>query len=150
MLLCPWDFPGKNTGVGCHFLLQGIFWTQRSKLGLPHCRQTLYHVSHWGSTNCYIVHQVTELPVAHTCATLTRVPVTYSAPRIIPKSSCMLTSLSWGGKLGLNNLPKVTQLVMVRARMGKQRPHCSIYVLKHLEGQVLLLIALCLFFFLIR
>ena len=25
-LLCPWDFPGKNTGVGCHFLLQGIFW----------------------------------------------------------------------------------------------------------------------------
>ena len=27
-LLCPWDFPGKNTGVGCHFLLQGIFSTQ--------------------------------------------------------------------------------------------------------------------------
>ena len=30
-LLCPWDFPGKNTGVGCHFLLQGIFPTQGSK-----------------------------------------------------------------------------------------------------------------------
>ena len=28
-LLCPWIFPGKNTGVGCHFLLQGIFQTQR-------------------------------------------------------------------------------------------------------------------------
>ena len=27
-LLCPWDFPGKNTGVGCHVLLQGIFLTQ--------------------------------------------------------------------------------------------------------------------------
>ena len=27
-LLCPWDFPGKNTGVGCHFLLQGIYLTQ--------------------------------------------------------------------------------------------------------------------------
>ena len=27
-LLCPWDFPGKNTAVGCHFLLQGIFPTQ--------------------------------------------------------------------------------------------------------------------------
>ena len=27
-LLCPWDFPGKDTGVGCHFLLQGIFLTQ--------------------------------------------------------------------------------------------------------------------------
>ena len=28
-LLCPWDFPGKTTGMGCHFLLQGIFLTQR-------------------------------------------------------------------------------------------------------------------------
>ena len=28
--LCAWDFPSKNTGVGCHFLLQGIFPTQRS------------------------------------------------------------------------------------------------------------------------
>ena len=27
-LLCPWSFPGKNTGVDCHFLLQGIFLTQ--------------------------------------------------------------------------------------------------------------------------
>ena len=26
-LLCPWNFPGKNTGVGCHFLFQGIFLT---------------------------------------------------------------------------------------------------------------------------
>ena len=32
----PWDFPGKNTGVGCHFLLQGIFPTQRSNTRLPH------------------------------------------------------------------------------------------------------------------
>ena len=27
-LFCPWDFPGRNTGVGCYFLLQGIFPTQ--------------------------------------------------------------------------------------------------------------------------
>ena len=33
-LLCPWDFPGKDTGLGCHFLLQGIFWTQGSNPGL--------------------------------------------------------------------------------------------------------------------
>ena len=32
----PWDFPGKNTRVGCHFLLQGIFLTQGSKLHLLH------------------------------------------------------------------------------------------------------------------
>ena len=44
-LLCPWDFPGKNTGVGCHFLLQGTFLTQGSNLHLLcllHCRQMLY------------------------------------------------------------------------------------------------------------
>ena len=35
-LLCPWDFSGKNTGVGCRFLLQGIFLTQRSILSLLH------------------------------------------------------------------------------------------------------------------
>ena len=45
-LLCPWDFPGKKTGVGCHFLLQGFFLTQGSNLGLLHCRQTL---SIWAS-----------------------------------------------------------------------------------------------------
>ena len=41
-LLCPWDFPGKNTGVGCHALLQGIFPTQGLNPGLLHCRPTLY------------------------------------------------------------------------------------------------------------
>ena len=35
-LLCPWDFPGKNTGVGCHCLLQGIFLIRESNPGLPH------------------------------------------------------------------------------------------------------------------
>ena len=48
-LLCPWDFPGKNTGVGCHFLLHGIFSTQGSNSGLLHCRQILYHLSYMGS-----------------------------------------------------------------------------------------------------
>ena len=42
-LLCPWDFPGKNTGVGCHLLLQGIFSTQESNLCLLNLRQILYH-----------------------------------------------------------------------------------------------------------
>ena len=68
-LLCAWDSPGKNTGVGCHFLLhhefyspwnspgqntglgshsllQGIFPTQRKNPGLPHCRLILYQLSH--------------------------------------------------------------------------------------------------------
>ena len=48
-LLCPWNSPGKNTGVGSHSLLQRIFLTQGSNLGLLHCRQILYSLSHQGS-----------------------------------------------------------------------------------------------------
>ena len=41
------DSPDKNTGVGCHSLLQGIFLTQRSNPGLLHCRKILYHWATW-------------------------------------------------------------------------------------------------------
>ena len=43
------DSPGKNTGVCCHALLQGIFPTQGSNPSLPHCGQILYRLSHQGS-----------------------------------------------------------------------------------------------------
>ena len=43
------DSPGKNTGVGCRALLQGIFPIQGSNLGLPHCRWILYDLGHQGS-----------------------------------------------------------------------------------------------------
>ena len=51
-LLCPQNFPGKNTGVGCHFLLQGIVATQGSNLGLLHCRQILFPL-------CYLLFCLT-------------------------------------------------------------------------------------------
>ena len=51
-LLCPWDYPSKNTGVGCHFLLQGIFLTQ----GLNPC------LLHW---------QEDSLPLSHQCVVIT-------------------------------------------------------------------------------
>ena len=44
-----WDFPGKNTELGCYFPLQGIFSTQGLNPGLLHCRQTLYCLIHQGS-----------------------------------------------------------------------------------------------------
>ena len=47
-LLCPWDFSGKNTGVGCHVLLRGVFPTQESNL-------CLLYLLHW---------QVDSLPLA--------------------------------------------------------------------------------------
>ena len=40
-LLCPWNFPGKNIGMDCHFLLQGIFITQGLNLGLLYCKWIL-------------------------------------------------------------------------------------------------------------
>ena len=41
-LFCPWNSPGKNTGVGCHALLQEFFLNRALNLGLLHCRQILY------------------------------------------------------------------------------------------------------------
>ena len=58
LTLCdPMDYslPGssvKNTRVVCHFLLQRTFPTQGSNLGLLHCRQMLYHLSHKGPQPC--------------------------------------------------------------------------------------------------
>ena len=48
-LLCPWDSPGQDTGVGSHSLFQGIFPTQGSKPGLLHFRQIIYQLSYQGS-----------------------------------------------------------------------------------------------------
>ena len=57
-LLCPWDFPGKNTAVGCHFLLQGIFHPQGSNLCLLHWQKDSLPLSHqealWGNTFEYM------------------------------------------------------------------------------------------------
>ena len=48
-LFCPGDYPGKNVGLGSHSLLQGIFPTQGSHLGLLPCRWILYLLNHQGS-----------------------------------------------------------------------------------------------------
>ena len=48
-LLCPWNFPGKNTGVGNRFLFHGIFPTQEVNPRILHCRWILYHLNHKGS-----------------------------------------------------------------------------------------------------
>ena len=50
---CLWDYPVKNTGGGCHFLLLGIFPTQELNPGLLHCRQILYRLSYKGSLVVY-------------------------------------------------------------------------------------------------
>ena len=57
--LCPWNSPGKNTGVGYHFLLQGTFSTQGSNLGLLYCRQMLYYLSYQGSLSTLRTGRIT-------------------------------------------------------------------------------------------
>ena len=66
-LLFPWHFPGNNTGVGCHFLLKGVFPTQGSNLhllSLLHCRRFLYHwptrEAHWSPYH-FLIYLVTYL-----------------------------------------------------------------------------------------
>ena len=56
-LLCPWNSPGRNTGVGCYSPLQGIFLTQGSNLGPLHSRQILYHLEPPWKINCHTVFQ---------------------------------------------------------------------------------------------
>ena len=65
-LLRPWNFPGENTRVGSHFLLQGIILTQGLNPGLQHFRQTLYYLSHQGSPKN--VQTAARLHSSHTLA----------------------------------------------------------------------------------
>ena len=61
-----WDSPGKNTGVGCHFLLQGIFLTQGSNWCLLLGRPILYHWDTWEAfykDTSHIELQVYPIPV---------------------------------------------------------------------------------------
>ena len=50
-LLCPWDFPGKNMAVGCHFPLQGIFEIQRSNPYLLHWQASSFPLSQQGDSH---------------------------------------------------------------------------------------------------
>ena len=66
-LLCPWNSPGKNTGVGSHSLLQGVFPTQGLNLAPLHRGQILYHLSHQRSPT-FLSVQFSS--VAQSCPTL--------------------------------------------------------------------------------
>ena len=77
-LLCPWVSPGKNTEVGCHALLKGIFPTQRQKLHFPwllHCRPFLYH---WDNGEAQWYYE-SKSEVTQSCPTLCN-PVDCSLP----------------------------------------------------------------------
>ena len=84
-LLCPWDFPGKNTGVGCHCLLQGIFPTQ----GLnPH----LLHLLHWQADSLPLSRQGSPFKTALPLMQLAKVEI--GREGIMPRLST--ASEFWG------------------------------------------------------
>ena len=64
---CPWNFSGQNSGV-CSLSLQGIFPTQGSNPGLPHCRWILYQLSYKGSP--WKVCTTTTTKSFQSCSTL--------------------------------------------------------------------------------
>ena len=75
-LYSPWNCPGQNTRVGSLSLLQGVFPTQGSNPGLPHCRQILDQLSHQGSPR---IPEWVAYPY----------PVDLPNPRIKPGSSAL-------------------------------------------------------------
>ena len=91
--LCPWNSSGKTTRVACHFLLQGIFPTRGSNLGLPHCRQTLCPLSHQGSPTGFMVGLLVRAPRRLT-PRLTSQDCCYQCPH--PRSRLLLTHTSTG------------------------------------------------------
>ena len=93
-LLCPWEFSGKNTGVGCHSFLQGIFPTQGLNwhpLCLLHCRQNLYLLSHWGILPNISIQFSS---VAQSCPTVTPWTAACQASLSITSSRSLLKLMS--------------------------------------------------------
>ena len=79
-LLCPWVFPGKNTGMGCHFLLQGIFLAQGSNL----------HLLHWQADSLPLSHQQSP-PYVFSSVQFSSVPQSY--PTLCDPMNCSTPGL---------------------------------------------------------
>ena len=91
----PWNSPGQNTGVGSYSLLHGIFPTQGSHPGFPHCRQILYQLSYQGSPLLNVLESVSESEVAQSCLTLCD-PMDCSPPGFSIHGIFQARILEWG------------------------------------------------------
>ena len=102
-LLCPWDFPGKNTGVGCHFLLPGIFPTQGSN-------SRLLCLLHWQADSLHFVPPGKSLEIH---ITWQNPPVAYwgwlvwrEVEALTPRCSLALLSMIWACSSRLLHKPR--------------------------------------------
>ena len=81
-LLCPWDSPGKSTGMGFHTLLQGMVPTQESNPGLLHCRKILYQLGHQGNIYPWYGFQVEKSMAPHSSTLAWKIPWTEERGRL--------------------------------------------------------------------
>ena len=89
-LLCPWNSPDKNTGMGSHSLLQGIFPIQGLSLGLLHCQQILYCLSHHRSPSHHIHFKICSLAFT---IIFTRCKMVTINTQIVNNSSALIRSV---------------------------------------------------------
>ena len=87
--------PSKNTGVGCHALLQEIFPTHGSNPGLPHCRQILYRLSHQGSDYNLLTGLLSLLSTFQNSVTLLQRHIIKWSPSQYFSSFYVLSFLIW-------------------------------------------------------
>ena len=120
-LLCPWDFPGQNTGVGCHTLLQG------SNPGPLPCRRILYHLSHQGRPIAHRYLACTlELPVLDKSS----LSVGFRLPEVwIVLLSRALLAPAWPpARLGCLRCPRAPNtLLPLPSQVGGRTPAPSAY-----------------------
>ena len=88
--LCPWNFTDKNTGVGCHFLLQGIFPTQESN---PHLLCILY----WQASSLPLGPPGMSLPKNISCSVVSNIwnPMDYNPPGSSVHGVLQARTLEW-------------------------------------------------------
>ena len=114
------DSSGKNTGVGCCALLQGIFPTQGSNPGLLHCKWILYHLSHQESPYVFThTHTHTHTQThTHTCI-YTHATIFKMEPAHMHKGRYW-SSTKNSARRGPTLIPTVITLVIITAIISKE------------------------------
>ena len=97
-------FSSKNTGMGCHFLLQGIFLIQGLNQGLLHCRQILYI---WATGNSWSSHSVQLL--SHIWL--------YETPQIAARQASLSITISWSSRklMSIESVMPSSHLILYRS-----------------------------------
>ena len=112
-LLCPWNFPGRNTGVGCHFLLQRIFQTQGSNprlLCLLHWQTSSLPAEPPGKPQVYDIYQVYDSRIRSSVPPVAFSPLFHCLFQLLrpqgspslnqPEEGVSLQEQSWGRMSG--------------------------------------------------